>query len=68
MVTRVALSSPFLRFMVPPPSFSAATLTQGIIWGFPDKTGEVDDDRNDQDDQNDAMVPDIVKIHLVPLD
>ena len=35
-----------------------------VIWGIPDKTGEVDDDQNDEDDQDDATAADMVRIHL----
>ena len=35
-----------------------------LVWGVPDKTGEVDDDRNDDDDQNDARAADMMRIHL----
>ena len=35
-----------------------------VVWGVPDKTGEVDDDQNDEDDQNDATAADMVRIHL----
>ena len=34
-----------------------------IVWGGPDKTGEVHDDQNDDDDQNDATAADLVRIH-----
>ena len=35
------------------------------VWGVADKTGEVDDDHNDYNDQNDAiMAADMVRIHL----
>ena len=34
------------------------------VWGVPDKTGEVDDDHNDNDDQNDATAADMIRIHL----
>ena len=30
----------------------------------PDKTGEVDNDQNDNGDQNDATAADMVRIHL----
>ena len=35
-----------------------------VIWGVPDKTGEVDNDQNDEDDQDDATAADMVRIHL----
>ena len=35
-----------------------------IVWGVPDKTGELDDDQNDDGDQNDATAADMVTIHL----
>ena len=35
-----------------------------VVWGGPDKTGEVHDDQNDDDDQNDATAPDLVRIYL----
>ena len=34
-----------------------------VVWGVPDKTGEVNDDQND-DDQNDATAADILRTHL----
>ena len=35
-----------------------------VVWGIPDKTGELDDDQNDDGDQNDATAADMVRIHL----
>ena len=34
------------------------------VWGVPDKTSEVDDDQNDDDNQNDATAAEMVRIHL----
>ena len=38
--------------------------TSAVVWGVLDKTGEVDNDQNDDYDQNDATAADMVKIHL----
>ena len=35
-----------------------------VVWGVQDKTGEVDDDQNDDGYQNDATAADMVRIHL----
>ena len=35
-----------------------------VVWGGPDKTGEVHDDQNDDDHQNDATAAGLVRIHL----
>ena len=35
-----------------------------VVWSVPDKTGDVDDNQNDDDYQNDATTADMVKIHL----
>ena len=35
-----------------------------LVWGVPDRTGKVKDDQNDDDDQNDPMAADMVRIHL----
>ena len=34
------------------------------VWGIPDKTGELHDDQNDDNDQNDVTATDMVRIHL----
>ena len=39
-------------------------LMPAVIWGVPDKTGEIDDDQNDEDDQDDATAADMVRVHL----
>ena len=35
-----------------------------VVLCAPDKTGELNDDQNDDDDQNDANAADMVRIHL----
>ena len=35
-----------------------------VVWGIPGKTGEVEDDQNDDDDQNNARAADMVRINL----
>ena len=39
-------------------------MMSALLWGVPDKTGEVDHDQNDNDDQKDATAADMVRIHL----
>ena len=46
---------PFVAFILTMPA---------VVWGVPDKTGEGDDDQNDDDDQYDATAADMVSIHL----
>ena len=35
-----------------------------VVWGVPEKTGEVDDDQSDDDYQNDTTAADMARIHL----
>ena len=35
-----------------------------VVWGVPEKTGEVDDDQNDDDVQKDETAEDMVRVHL----
>ena len=39
-------------------------MMSALVWGVPDRIGEVDDNQNDDDDQNDARAADMVRIHL----
>ena len=35
-----------------------------LVWGVPDKTGKIEYDQNNDDDQNDPTAADMVRIHL----
>ena len=39
-------------------------MMSALVWGVPDKTGKVEYDQNDNDDQNDPTAADMVRIHL----
>ena len=39
-------------------------MMSALVWGVPDKTGKVEYDQNDNDDQNDPTAADMVRTHL----